>query len=222
MMHSNWQDRWRNGVANEDDLVRFVNDVGFCAINALERFPAFPNVAVAMGRPDPLWPAWFWKDDLHIQRRLYYTRVFAGKPGFLSLEFLPAFIATNGAVADELLLLGKMPVAMQELYRLLAERAPIATRRLKPLLTPEAKRTASGLLIELERQFIVTKSDITGRERGSYGYVWELAERWMPAAFTAADRLGAKAATRLITDRLRDLGVEPTPALLARVLRWEK
>jgi len=42
-----------------------------------------------MGIADVLGVTWFWKDDLHTAQRLYYTRLFAGRPGFISLA-LPA------------------------------------------------------------------------------------------------------------------------------------
>jgi len=207
-------------VRDEESLVRFVDAVGFCAINALARFPEFPCVAEAMGKADALGQAWWWKDDLHIQRRLYYTRLFAGKPGFIALEMLPAFIAANGAAADELFLTGALPAPAQALYRHLEARGPIAVRPLKQLLAGEARRAATGLLWEMERRFLITKTDITGRELGTYGYVWDLAERWMPDAFTAADRLRAQGGRARILARLDALGVAATPALCARVLRW--
>jgi len=202
-------------------MVRFVDAVGFCAINELERFPAFPNLALALGRREALWQAWWWKDDLHVQQRVYYTRLFAGRPGFISLGWLPAFIAANGAAADEVFLVGALPAAAKEIYRIIEERGPISSRPLKKLLPPEARRAATGLLWELERRFIITKTDITGRELATYSYVWDLAERWLPEAFVEADRLRRKAAEALISERLDALGVPREEKLVKRVLRWE-
>ena len=220
-MTSDWREEWQNAVRDEEDLVRFVEAVGFCAINELERFPAFPNLSVAMGQREALWHAWWWKDDLHIQRRLYYTRLFAGRPGFISLDFLPAFIAANGAAADELFLLGRLPVLAQEVYRIIEARGPISSRPLKKLLAKDDRRAATGILWELERRFIITKTDITGRELATYSYVWDLAERWLPDAFVEADRLRSKAAVARITAHLAALGVPLAPKLLTGVLRWE-
>ena len=219
-METTWQSRWQSRVAHEDDLLRFVQDVGFCSINQLERYPDFPNAAVAMGKRDALWDAWFWKDDLHIQRRCYYTRLFGGRPGLIAMEWLPCFIATNGAVVDELALTGGLPAQTLDIYRELAVRIPVSTRVLKKALTPEARKATAAALTELERRFIITKADIAGRERATYCYIWELAERWMPEAFAAADRLGRKAARAQILARLEELGVEATPALCKSVFHW--
>lgn len=221
MESQRWQEQWHGRVSTTEELVAFVDAVGCCSINALERFPAFPSVAVAMAKPDALWHCWWWKDDLHVQQRLYYTRLFAGRPSFISLKFLPAFIAVNGAAADELILLGRIPVETQRIYRLIEEHGPIASRQLKKLLPPEARKSATKALWELERRFIITKTEITGRQLATYSYVWDLAERWLPEAFTAADRLRAAAAKEQITAHLIACGVMPDPKMLTRVLRWE-
>ncbi len=221
MSLQSWREDWAGAVHTEADAGRFVDAVGFCSINALERFPAFPNLAVAMGTPDALWQAWFWKDDLHVAKRLYYTRLFAGRPGFLTLDWLPAFIAANGAAADELIHEGALPMATVALYHLIEERGPISIRDINRALGKEARGSTNAGLWELERRFIVTKTGLSGRERGTYGYIWDLAERWLPDAFTAADRLRRPAALAHIRTRLADLGVPIDAKLAKRVLRWE-
>jgi hypothetical protein len=215
-----WDADWRGRVTDEESLVRFVDAVGCCAINALERYPQFPSVAVAMARPDALWHAWWWKDDLHIAKRLYYTRLFGGRPGFISLAWLPAFIAANGAAADELFLLGQVPAEVQRLYAVIDAHGPIAIRALKKLLGPDERKAANAGLWELERRFLITKTALTGRERGTYGYVWDLLERWLPDAFPAADRLRRPAARTQIAEHLATLGVPVDDRLRTRVLRW--
>jgi hypothetical protein len=208
-------------VRNEDDLVRFVQAVGCCTIGELPRYPQFPSVAVAMEIPEPIGHIWFWKDDLHVQRRLYYTRLFGGRPGFISLDLLPACVAANGVAADELFLLGQAPAETQEIYTRIDEDGPISTRKLKQSLSASACKASTTALIDLERRFIITKTAITGRERGTYGYVWDLAERWVPDAFTAADRLRRAGGREALTRRLQVLGVPLDARFLTRVMRWE-
>ena len=215
-----WEARWRDAVRLEDDLVRFVREIGFCTINQLVRWPAFPSQEIAMGLSDVLGATWFWKDDLHTQKRVYYTRLFAGRPGFVSPALLPTFIATNGEVADELIHFGRLPATTQEILRHIEAHGPISTRKLKALLGPDARRAGTTALIDLEQRFIITKTGITGREMGTYGYLWDLAERWVPEAFTASDRLKRKEARAEVIDRLRAVGVDPQPEFLTRVLRW--
>lgn len=219
-MQATWQERWQGRVLTEADLLVFLADVGCCAINELPKFPAFPSHQVGMNTPDVLWHTWFWKDDLHTQRKLYYTRIFGGKPGYIALDLLPAFIATHGAVADELMLTGGLSALGMKLYQLIEENGPISSRNVKKLLGKEERKSASRALIDLESLFMITKTEITGRERGTYGYVWDLAERWMPEAFAESDRLGVKGARTLIRERLERCGIPDDSPLYSRVLKW--
>ena len=201
--------------------MRFVDAVGCCTKSALEHYPDFPSQSVvlceiAATTPDP----WFWKDDLHIEKRLYYTRVFGGQPGFVSMSLLPAFIATNGRAFDELLFDGLLTPEAQQIYHTIEAQGPIPIRDLKRLLTPDVKRAANRVLHDLERQFIITKSGITGRTRGTYGYVWDLVERWVPEVLASADRLGPTTAMATIRGHFAVFSVPPDSPFYPKVLGW--
>jgi len=219
MQATGWREQWAAAVHNPEDLVRFVDAVGCCA--GLEHYPEFPHIAPVFGEIDPSAPdPWFWKDDLHIAKRLYYTRVFGGNPGYLSNALLPSLIATNGAVVDELLVTGNLSPETQQVYRVIEEYGPIPVRKLKQQLTPDAKRSANTILHFLERRFIITKTDITGRGRGMYSYVWDLTERWMPEMLEAADRLGRRTARAIIREHLAAFGIMPDSSFYRKVLGW--
>lgn len=216
-----WREERLGRVCTPDDLVRFVEAVGFCTSKPLPRYPDFPNQDEVMGRVDPNVPdPWFWKDDLHTEKRIYYTRVFGGQPGFISYAMLPVLMATNGAVADELIFTGSLSPEVRQIYTAIETNGPIATRDLKRLLTPDAKLIASRALIDLDRRFLITKTDITGRTRGTYSYVWDLVERWVPDMLTAADRLGRKKAEDMLREHLRAFAIEPDSTFYAKVLGW--
>jgi len=221
MKLSNWREKWAGNVSTPDDLVRFVNEVGCCTTIPLPGYPDFPNEeeaigVVAAGVSDP----WFWKDDLHAEKRIYYTRVFGGRPGFLSFTMLPVLIATNGSVFDELLYEGLVSPEMQQIYTAIETNGPISTRDLKKILTPDAKHASSKILISLERRFIITKTGITGRTRHTYSYIWDLVERWIPEYLSAADRLGRKQAAAELRNHLTAYGVLPDSQFYAKVLGW--
>lgn len=216
-----WREKWAGRVCTPDDMVRFIDDVGCCMRRELPNYPDFPSQSVALGSihagtTDP----WFWKDDLHIEKRLYYTRVFGGQPGFVSFAMLPAFIATNGRTADELAFEGLLSPEARLIYRIIEEQGPIPIRDLKRQLGEDAKRAATRVLHDLERQFIITKTGISGRTRGTYGYIWDLMERWLPDELAAADRLGAATAAATIRERLAAFGVPPDSPFYAKVLGW--
>ncbi|MEN6415855.1 MAG: hypothetical protein ABFD49_04910 [Armatimonadota bacterium] len=217
-----WREQWAEKLHTSDDLVRFVNAVGCCTIKELPGYPAFPNQDAVIGKIAPNTPdPWFWKDDLHIERRLYYTRVFGGQPGYVSYSLLPAMIATNGAVADELFFNGELSPEAQQIYQAIEAHGPIPTKDLKRLLTPDAKRSASRVLIDLDRRFLITKTDITGRTRGTYSYIWDIVERWVPETLVEADRLGRKQAEVILRKHMAAFGVPLDSLFYTKVLRWE-
>lgn len=187
----------------------------------MPRYPDFPNQQEAMGEldanvPDP----WFWKDDLHAEKRIYYTRVFGGQPGYLSYSILPALIAANGAVVDELLYEGLLTVEAQQLYAIIEEYGPVPIKELKRMLTPDAKRAATKNLHDLERRFIITKTGITGRTMGTYGYIWDLLERWAPELLTAADSVGRECGMIRIREHLAQYGIAAESPFYQKVLGW--
>lgn len=216
-----WREQWAGTVRTPDGFARFVDVVGCCTSKPLPGYPDFPSLEAVMGEVDPEVPdSWFWKDDLHIEKRLYYTRVLGGQPGFVAYTLLPVLIATNGAVADELLHGGLMSPEAQQVYRVIEAHGPIPTRNLKRLLTPDAQRSADRVLIELDRSFIITKTGITGRTLGTYSYIWDLVERWVPEALAAADCLGGRQAAALLREHLAAFGVPPDSPFYTRVLGW--
>ena len=109
---------------------------------------------------------------------------------------------------------------MRQIYSVVEGHGPVPIRELKRLLTPDANRAAGRVLIDLDRKFIITKTGITGRTRGTYGFIWDLVERWIPDMLTAADRLGQKKATAIIQDHLAGFGIQPDSAFYAKVLGW--
>ena len=42
---------------------------------------------------------WLWKDDVHLEKRLYYGKIIRGQPSFIAPEFLPDFVAGLGGAA---------------------------------------------------------------------------------------------------------------------------
>lgn len=216
-----WRRDWAGKVCTPEDLVRFVDAVGCCSRNALPAYPDFPNQDAVMG-PVPRETAdpWFWKDDLHAEKRLYYTRIFGGRPGYISNALLPAFVATNGAVYDELVFEGLLTPEAQQIYNLIEAAGPIPIRELKESLTPDARRSATRILNELDRVFLITKTGISGRTRSTYGFIWDLVERWMPEVLTAADKLGRKQAFSMIKTRLSAADLPPDSDFYSRIFDW--
>ena len=74
--------------------------------------------------------------------------------------------------------------------------------------------------MELQRRFLVCKVDLTGRTRGTYSYVWDLAERFWPHAFVAARHTAPSAARSKIRNQLHEFGLMPSPQLEKHLFLW--
>src|SRR5207237_2027560 len=88
-------------VTTPEECVAFVERVGLCTWRHQPRFPGLPSLEMETpwrGMEVTL-QTWFWKDDLHNERRLYFGMLLAPDiPVFVSLKFLPALIAAQGDI----------------------------------------------------------------------------------------------------------------------------
>jgi hypothetical protein len=226
-----WRQFMPAPIATMDDAARFVAALGFCTWGPVPGLD-FPNLAVAMGETasSVMDRTWFWKDDLHLERRVYYAKIIRGQPSFIAPTLVPAFVAAldgaeQAAERDpaQLFAAGRLPAEALAVYDRLAEAGPLATRALRRAAGLSQARQAAATeraLLELQRRFLVCKADLTGRTRGTYSYVWDLAERVWPAAFQAARDLPPEAARDQIRARLRQYGLSPGAVLEARLFLW--
>ena len=209
---AHWTDLQPYPVRTEDDFVQFLDQVGICLWNPTPGAD-FPNMAERMEltKPDDIWATWFWKDDLHIAKRLFYGKLLAGKPTFIAPALLPAVVAAQGDVDPyNLRDQGRISAAAVRIYEALLTRRRLAARdlRLEAGLTgADDKAAFEAGLQSLSALFQICKVDITGRTRGTYGYVWGLVEDWAPEALAAAARLRPEAAAKQIAAHLRSYGV---------------
>ena len=88
-------------VTTPEECLRFVDSVELCTWRHQPRLPWFPSLemATAWRGGDVTLQTWFWKDDLHIARRLYFGMlVVPDIPVFVSLSLLPVLIAAQGDI----------------------------------------------------------------------------------------------------------------------------
>jgi hypothetical protein len=218
-------------VATEADAATFVAALGFCTWGPVPGV-AFPNLAEQMGESgySVLFHTWFWKDDLHFERQLYYAKVVRGQPTFISPEYLPDIIAALAGRGHErerdvaaLFQEGRLSRQARLIYDYLEKHPAQPTRDLRRgtgLFSADLSAATEKALAELQCRFLVCKVGLTGRTRGTYSYVWDLAERFCPDAFTEAARTSLSAARARIRGRLGDFGIESSPALEQRLFLW--
>lgn len=227
--------KWRSFIPGQitepEEAIVFVEGCGFCTWGPLPRLP-FPNLAEAMGETatSVLDRTWFWKDDLHFSRQLYYGKIIQGQPSFIAPEYLPDFIAALAGRGLEqerdvnrLYFAGRLSGEAKTIYEYLDEHGAQPSRELRRgarLGDKSMKLATERGLVELQRRFLICKVDLTGRTRGTYSYVWDLAERFSPEAFADARQTSPTAARSKIRGQLREFGIEPTPQLENRLFLW--
>lgn len=210
----------QNSVSTPEGCLEYVESVGICTWRHQPKLAWLPSLEMATDwrGSDVTMQTWFWKDDLHIERKLYFGMLVAPDiPVFVSLAFLPSLIAAQGDIdARTLYEKGILPSNALQVYRHVERAGPTATRAL-----PWPPGSRMLYLAHLQQKFLLTKYDLTGRTRGTYGYRWCLCEEAFPDSFAAAARLPVPAAREQVLAHLRQYAPDITPEAVGRLFRWQ-
>jgi hypothetical protein len=171
---------------------------------------------------------WSWKDDLHFEQQLYYGKIITGQPSFLATDYLPDFISAlagrdleHERDVTRLYFDGRLSGEARAFYDWLLDHPAQPTRELRRGATSK-KLATERALVELQRRFLICKVDLTGRTRGTYSYVWDLAERFWPQAFVDARHTSPMAARSRIRGQLHAFGLMSTPQLEQHLFLWSE
>ena len=207
-------------VTTPEECVHYVERVGICTWRRQPKLPWFPSLeeATAWRGVDVTYRTWFWKDDLHIERRLYFGMLLApDTPVFVSLALLPVLVAAQGDIdARTLYEKGHMASNALRVYEHIERSGPTSTQAL-----PWPPGSRMLFLATLQQKFLLTNCDLTGRTRGTYGYKWDLAENVFPDSFTQAARLSVSAAREQILSHLNRNGADISMERAIRLFRWQ-
>src|SRR5882762_9613496 len=123
------------------DAMRFIETVGFCVLLPAGNVP-LPSLYYAVSRrADVHWDKyaqliWNWKDELPKKSRAFYGKYFKGRGSFISLKFLPQFLATHGTAiepreAEAFYKTGRISHDALELWQALRKHGPLPTLELR-------------------------------------------------------------------------------------------
>src|SRR5713226_9134485 len=96
----------------------------------------------------------------------------------------------------------------------------VASTRGASLSTRGMRAPTERALLELQRRFLICKVDVTGRTRGTYAYVWDLAERFWPESFAHACTIHPGTARHRIQGQLGIFGIESSTQLESKLFLW--
>jgi len=231
MNTTGWQALIPRPITEAEDAFTFVTALGFCTWGPIPGL-AFPNLAEAMGETvsSVLAPTWSWKDDLHFAQQLYYGKIIGGQPSFIAPDYLPDFVAALAGQGLEeerdplhLYLDGRLSREAKALYDYLLDHPAQPTRALRrgtSLGNKRMKTATERAFTELQRRFLICKVDLTGRTRGTYSCIWDIAERFWPQVFENVGQTLPHAARQRIRGQLQLFGLEPITELEQKLFLW--
>jgi hypothetical protein len=222
---ADWREAYAGQIETPEQFVTFLDAVGLCLWSPLPRGD-FPNLTEKLAVPptEAMNVTWFWKDDLHTEKRLYYGKLLGGNATFVSMAMLPALIAAQGDVDPyNLHEEGRLTPEALRIYEALQEHRQLSTRDLRreaKLAGTSDKAAFEKGLTALMALFQICKTELTGRTRGTYSYVWGLTEDWVPEALDAAAKLRPEEAARHIIVHLTGWRVRLEERMWQRLFGW--
>jgi hypothetical protein len=217
-------------IRTKTQAFRFIQDIGYCY--AFTRGPGYlPCLFEALDTrsDDRRWSwAWDWKEALPSEKRVYYGRVLGRKPTFISMEFLPHFFALTGNVGEpddykRLYDGGRLSYLARMVYELAAAQAPLTTRQIRAAVEPNRRGSSARLLralADLQNLFLVARIGETGDNPGTYSYVWDLFDRWLPRVVARAAGIAHRTAAATVLGQYVSIAGAPRPEDAAALFEW--
>jgi hypothetical protein len=220
-------------VRHQRDALTFIKETGFCA--AFTAGLGVPCLREAIeGRREPKLPehiqhdpavmmTWRLKDELPARGAVYYGKVIAGRPGFVALDLLPAFLRLRVAPGGyrKLYQRGLLSHCGRLVMDALTTRGAAETKALK--LTSgyaQANRRAEfdRTMAELQDKFLALKVE---ERYDPFTYVWDTVEHRWSGALKAARALTPAAAAQQLVRRYFAIAAFGNERAIARILRIE-
>jgi hypothetical protein len=217
-------------IKDERTALAFINEAGFCS--AFTAGLGVPCVREAFeGRREPPLPehiqhdpaimmTWRLKDSLPAQRRVYYGKVIGGRPGFIALDLLPAFLrlrvapGTYAAHYRNGTLSHCAKLVMDQLTR----RGPTETIALKlssGYSEPKRRAEFDRAMKELQEKFLALKVE---ERYDPFTYVWDTVAHQWGGAIREARSLAPLAAAEILLGRYFAMAAYGSDRAVARVL----
>jgi hypothetical protein len=208
----------------------FIEESGFCC--AFTAGLGVPCLREAIeGRREPELPehiqhdraimmTWRLKDELPARGAVYYGKVIAGRPGFVALEVLPAFLRLRIAPGGykKLYERGLLSHCAKLVMDALTQRGAAETKALKltsGYAQPNRRADFDRAMKELQEKFLALKVE---ERYDPFTYVWDTVEHRWGEAIRNARSLTPKAAAYAIVRRYFEIAAFGNERAVARIL----
>ena len=199
-----------------------MNDIGFLPFfrNRIEGF-SLEDIAAPKTWYDPdwtngiQWPCWEWKGEVAWDHQLMYGKLFKGKAGFVSPEWIPDLCnyRREGYEFEGRYSGGMAPRADKEVVGILNEIGPMFTKEIKDALDYRkgGRKGFETIITRLQMQTYVTIANFekaVSREGQEYGWGvarYALTDEWWGGEFTDYHGLDPLESLDNIADKLKDV-----------------
>ena len=217
-------------VTDQRSALAFIQETGFCA--AFTPGLGVPCLREAIeGRREPKLPehiqhdhavmmTWRLKDELPARGAVYYGKVIAGRPGFVALDLLPAFLRLRMAPGGytKLYTRGLLSHCGKLVMDALTRRGAAETKALKltsGYAQPKRRAEFDRAMKELQEKFLAFKVE---ERYDPFTYVWDTIEHRWTDTIRAARTLTPPAATSQIVRRYFEIAGFGNERAIARIL----
>ena len=217
-------------VSGEQSALGFINEVGFCAAFtsglgipclreaiAGEREPALPE---HLQHDHAIGMTWRIKDSLPAKKLVYYGKVIGGRPGFIALDLLPAFLRLRVEPGgwQRMYRRGQLGLCAKLVMDALSRRGAAETRALKlssGFAQPSRRAEFDRAMKELQGKFLALKVE---ERYEPFTYVWDTMEHRWGTALKQARALNRREAAYAIARRYFEVAGYATEKTAARLL----
>jgi hypothetical protein len=230
--------RWPRRVLTAAQAVKYIDATGYCMLFPVTNVP-LPSLYYTVTRRNPhekmIWDkysamVWRWKDELPRRRRAFYAKYFRGRGTFISLKFLPHFLAMRETAAtpgdhERLYAAGRISADARAIWEALETHGPLATLELRHACKMDSKAgniRFKRAILDLQCLLIAVHF---GAEQETAAWAsgrYELTCRAFPKETAAARNITPEEARRILAAKFIEWHAEAQPAQLARLFGWPK
>jgi hypothetical protein len=228
--------RWPRRVLTQAEAVKYIDATGYCMLYPVMNVP-LPSLYYAVRRRNPdmdfAWDKysvmlWQWKDELPRRRRAFYAKYFRARGTFISVNFLPHFLAVREAAVEpgdheRFYAEGRIREDARAIWEALAEHGPLATLELRHACKMDTKagnvrfkRAILDLQCLLVAVHFGAEQETAAWASGRY----ELTCRAFPKETAAARRIAPEAARSRLAAKFLEWHTGASPVQLARLFGW--
>jgi hypothetical protein len=229
---------WPRRIRTPGEALQYINATGYCVLFPVQNVP-LPSLYYAVTRRNPhdeiIWDhdsqlVWRWKDELPHRRRVFYGKYFRGRGTFISLAYLPYFLAMRESAtqADDhqrFYARGRISDDARILWQGLAEHGPLATLELRHLCQMDTKAGNARFkraIVELQSWLVAVRF---GAEQETAAWAsgrYELTCRAFPKQVAAASSISPELARAKVAAKFLEFDPHALPIELARLFGWSK